>query len=244
MNTDNEKQVITIRGISIQIVKKNVKNLHISVLPPKGRVRITSPVKMNEEAIRMAIISRYAWIKKQQIKYQNQERQSIRECVSGESHYFLGKPYRLKVIEVNDKPTIVIKGKTQLVMQIPEDTTVEKRDKMMSNWYRSRLIELLNTYVPKWEKKMNIKVSKVGVRHMKTRWGSCNKLKNRIWLNTELIKKPHACIEYVLVHEFCHMIEKKHNDKFLELMDMYMPKWRMYKEELNRMPLAYEKWIY
>lgn len=244
MNTDNDKQTISIRGIPIQVIKKNIKNLHVSVLPPTGRVRITSPLKMKDEAIRMAIISRSSWIKKQQIKFQNQKRQSIREYVSGESHYFLGKPYRLKVVETNDKSNISIKGKTQIILEILKGTSLDNRGYQFSKWYRIQLKQVIDKLIIKWEKKMNVKVNKVGIRHMKTRWGSCNQQKKSIWLNLELIKKPSACIEYVLVHEFCHLTEKKHNDAFLKLMDKNIPKWRMFKDELNKMPLSYEKWIY
>lgn len=244
MNIVKVKQIISIRGIQVQIVKKSVKNLHVSVLPPVGRVRITAPLKMKDEAIRMAVISRFPWIKKQQIKFQNQERQSIREYVSGESHYFMGKSYRLKLEETDRKPTIFIKSKTQLMMQVAKDSSFEKRGELITRWYRSQLRDELDKYIPKWEKKMKVKITKVGIRHMKTRWGSCNQLKKTIWLNLELIKKPSPCIEYVLVHEFCHLKEKKHNDAFLKLMDTNMPKWRMYKDELNKLPLSYEKWSY
>jgi hypothetical protein len=244
MNTDNDKQVITIRGIPVQVVKKNVKNLHVSVLPPIGRVRITAPLKMKDESIRMAVISRFSWIKKQQVKFQNQERQLIREYVSGESHYFMGKSYRLILETTENKSNVFIKGKTEIVMQVARDLTTEKRGELLTKWYRAQLWEVLHKLVSKWEKKMAIKVNKVGIRHMKTRWGSCNQINKTIWLNLELIKKPSTSIEYVLVHEFCHLKEKKHNDAFLKLMDKNMPKWRMYKNELNKLPLSYEKWSY
>lgn len=244
MNTDNEKQTVSIRGIAVQVVKKSVKNLHVSVLPPVGRVRITAPLKMKDEAIRMAVISRYSWIKKQQTKFKEQARQSIREYVSGESHYFLGKSYRLKIETTDEKPVVFIKGKTQIVMQVVKDATTDKRGELLTKWYRAQLREILDKLIPKWEKKMKVTATKVGIRHMKTRWGSCNQEQKSIWLNLELVKKPVTSIEYVLVHEFCHLKEKKHNDIFLALMDKNMPKWRMYKDELNKMPLSYEKWSY
>ncbi len=179
MNTDNDKQTISIRGIPIQVIKKNIKNLHVSVLPPTGRVRITSPLKMKDEAIRMAIISRSSWIKKQQIKFQNQKRQSIREYVSGESHYFLGKPYRLKVVETNDKSNISIKGKTQIILEILKGTSLDNRGYQFSKWYRIQLKQVIDKLIIKWEKKMNVKVNKVGIRHMKTRWDHVISKKNQ-----------------------------------------------------------------
>lgn len=244
MNTVNEKQIISVRDIPVQVLKRSVKNLHLSVLPPVGRVRVTAPLKMNDEAIRMAVVSRITWIKKQQVKFKAQDRQSIREYVSGESHYFLGKAYRFKLENTEGKPNVYIRGKTQIVMQVSKEVFVNKRGEILTSWYRAQLRNILDKYIPKWENKMKIKVSNVSIRHMKTRWGSCNQLNKTIWLNLELIKKPSACIEYVLVHEFCHLKEKKHNDAFLKLMDKYMPKWRMFKDELNKMPLAYEKWGY
>lgn len=244
MNTVNEKQSISIRDIPVHVVKKSVKNLHISVLPPIGRVRVTAPLRMKDEAIRMAVISRIAWIKKQQIKFRTQERQSIREYVSGESHYFMGISYRLKLEATTGKPTVFIKGKSQIVMQVASDSSVEKKSELINKWYRDHLREALDKQVSKWEKKMNVKTNKIGIRQMKTRWGSCNQISKTIWLNLELIKKPSTSIGYVLVHEFCHLKEKKHNDAFLKLMDKNLPKWKMYKDELNKMPLVYEKWFY
>lgn len=244
MNTVNEKQIISIRDIPVQVFKRGVKNLHLSVLPPIGRVRVTAPLKMSDEAIRMSVISRFPWIKKQQVKFKAQERQTIREYVSGESHYFMGKSYRLKLETTDEKPAVIIKGKTQIVMHVAKSSSVEKQGELITKWYRVQLRGVLDKYIPKWEKKMKVKITKVGIRHMKTRWGSCNQPKKTIWLNLELIKKPSSCIEYVLVHEFCHLKEKKHNDAFLELINKYLPKWKMFKEELNRMPLAYEKWSY
>ncbi len=244
MNTVNEKQIISIRDLPVQVLKRSVKNLHLSVLPPSGRVRVTAPLKMTDEAIRMAVISRIPWIKKQQIKFKAQERQSIREYVSGETHYFMGKSYRFKLEMIDKKPDVFIKGKTQIVMQIAKESSVEKREELLTSWYQSQLRREVDKYVPKWEKKMKVKTAKIRIRHMKTRWGSCIQVNKTIWLNLELIKKPTTCIEYVLVHEFCHLKEKRHNDAFLNLMNKYMPKWRMYKDELNKLPLSYEKWSY
>ena len=244
MSTDNDKQTISIRGITVQVIKKSIKNLHVSVLPPNGRVRITAPLKMKDEAIRMAIISRFTWTKKQQTKFKNQERQSIREYVSGESHYFLGKAYRLKIETTDGISLVFIKGKTQLVMRVAKDSTTDKRGELLDKWYRTQLRVIFEKLISKWEKKMKVSVTKVGIRRMKTRWGSCNQEQKSIWLNLELIKKPASSIEYVLVHEFCHLKEKKHNNVFLSLMDKNMPKWRMYKDDLNKMPLSYEKWTY
>lgn len=243
MNTDN-KIPLSINNLSLNIIKKDIKNLHVSVLPPDGKVRVTAPLKMDDEAIRMAVISRIPWIKKQQAKFLNQDRQSIRDFVSGESHYYLGKPYRLKVISVNTKPKVYLKGKNQIILQITEKASFDKKQDIFADWYRDQLREILRKMLKKWEKKMDLEINRLGIRRMKTRWGSCNKENKTIRLNLELIKKPESSIEYVLVHELCHIFEKQHNENFIDLMTKYMPKWKIYKEELNRLPLAYEKWNY
>jgi len=244
MSTADGTQKIIVSDISVLVVKKEVKNLHLSVLPPLGTVRVTAPFRMKDESIRIAVVSRLSWIKKQQTKFQDQDRQTLREYVSGESHYLLGKSYRLKLVSKKGVPKVFTKGKTQIVIEIEKDISHEIIEKTFLKWYRENLRKIVDSLQPRWEKKIDVKVKKVSIRHMKTRWGSCNSVSKTIWLNLELIKKPTSCIEYVMVHEFCHLIEKKHNDKFIELMDLHMPKWRMYKDELNRMPLAYEKWKY
>lgn len=244
MNIVSPQQEIKVKGQVVSVTKKDVRNLHISVMPPTGKVRVTAPKNMTAEAIRLAVVSRLSWIEQQQQKFLKQDRQTIRKYVSGESHYYLGRPLRLKITSTEKKSSVYLKGKNSLVIEIKENATRTYKEYLLTKWYRKELNLILKSLLPKVEKSIKIKPTKIGIRHMKTRWGSCNQNKKIIWLNLELIKKPTNSIEFVLVHEYCHMIEKKHNDKFLRLMDTHLPKWRLYKDELNRMPLSYEKWNY
>lgn len=239
MSTNLYLQLGTIEAL---VIRKPIKNLHLSVLPPGGRVRITAPEHMREDAIRTFISTKLPWIKKQQRKFASQERQTEREYVSGESHYFFGKRYRLKVVYENNPPRVNIKGKNKIVLHVREDSTREKREQVMTEWYREKLKTLLDGLILQWQKKTGIYLNSWRVKKMKTRWGTCNQKARRIWLNLELAKKPIACIEYVTVHELLHLIEKRHNERFANLMTKYLPKWRDQKEELNRFILSHEKW--
>ncbi len=243
MNTSNDKTTV-ISNFPVRISKKDVKNLHISVMPPDGIVKVTAPLKMNDEAIRLAVISRLAWIKKQKTKYEKQQRQTRREFVSGEGHYYLGKLYKLRVIEATGKPYIYIKGKKEIFLEINKPNNALRREQISEKWYRKQLSQQVDRLTLKWIKTIPVEYKKIGIRKMKTRWGSCNQRTKIIWLNLELIKKPESCIEYVLVHELCHLLEKHHNDNFIKLMDKYLPKWEKLKDDLNRMPLSYEEWKY
>lgn len=244
MSIVSGRQTIKVKEQVVNVIQKDVRNLHISVMPPHGHVRVTAPKNMTTDAIRLAVISRLSWIEQQQQKFLKQNRQTIRNYVSGESHYYLGRPLRLKIVSTTKHSLVFLKGKGSLVIEAKPDSSSEYREHLLTKWYRKELNSILNTLLPKIEKSMKIKPVKIGIRHMKTRWGSCDQDKKIIWLNLELIKKPTNSIEFVLIHEFCHLVEKKHNDKFVDLMDTHLPKWRMYKDELNKLPLAYEKWNY
>ncbi len=239
MSTNSYLQLGT---IEILVVRKKVKNLHLSVLPPSGRVRVTSPENMKDDAIRTLISTRLPWIKKQQIKFTGQERQTARKYVSGESHYFLGKRHRLEVIYKDEAPRVSVKGKNKIVLQVRPKNTVQKRGEVLTLWYREQLYPIVDELIQKWEKKLNVKTSYWGIKQMKTRWGTCNHKRARILINLELAKKPLACIEYVAVHELIHLIEKKHSDKFVSLLKKYLPKWKSSKEELNKHILSYAEW--
>jgi len=239
MNTNSYLQLGNIEAL---VVRKPIKNLHLSVLPPAGRVRITAPEHMKDDAIRTFIATRLQWIKKQQGKFAAQERQTEREYVSGESHYFLGKRYRLEVVYEDDTPRVSVKGNSKIILRVRQKSTREKREKVMTDWYRKELRTLVDKVISKWQKKTGIDARAWRIKKMKTRWGTCNQKAGRIWLNLELAKKPIACIEYVIVHELLHLVEKKHNERFVNLLTEYLPKWRSQKEELNRFILSHEKW--
>ena len=225
---------LTVDNIEIQLIKKNIKNLHLSVLPPDGSVRISAPKELNDEAIRLFVVSKLAWIKKQRAKFKRQERQPEREFVSGESHYFLGQRYLLNVIYTNKRRQgAAIRNKTYLDLFVRENSGKEQRRKVMREWYRSELKALIPPLISKWEPIIGVKVESWGVKRMKTKWGSCNIAAKRIWLNLELAKKNPACLEYIVVHEMVHFLERLHNEHFVAYMDKFLPNWRSIKAELN-----------
>lgn len=235
---------LKIADVQIEIVKKNIKNLHLSVHPPYGRVRIAAPKTMSDEAIRVFAICKLSWIKKQRLKFQNQDRQSEREFISGESHYFLGRRYLLNVIYTSKKQRVEIIKNNQIDLYVRENSTTEQREKVMSEWYRSFLKEQIPVIISKWEKEIGVKVDSWGVKLMKTKWGTCNIEAKRIWINLELAKKSPRCLEYIIVHEMIHLLERNHNDRFHAYMDMFMPNWKEIKAELNGMVFENSNWTY
>jgi predicted metal-dependent hydrolase len=225
---------LMVGDIEIELIKKNIKNLHLSVLPPDGRVRISAPKKLDDETIRLFAVSKLSWIKKQQVKFQNQERQPERDFVSGESHYFLGERYLLNVIYTNKrKQGVEVRNKTYLDLFVRENSNKEQREKVMREWYRRKLKALIPPLIEKWEPIIGVEVDAWGVKLMKTRWGSCNTTARRIWLNLELAKKNPVCLEYIVVHEMVHLLERLHNEKFVAYMDKFLPDWRSTRAELN-----------
>ena len=235
---------IVVSNISVDVVRKNIKNLHLAVYPPNGRVRVAVPLRMNDDAVRLAIISRLAWIKRHQTKFAGQERQSAREFVTGESHYFQGGRYRLNVVYRNGAPKVFIRNNTTIDLFVREGSDRSQRQRVLTEWYRRQLKEQVPSLIDKWQPVVNVSVAEWGVKQMKTRWGTCNSKAHRIWLNLELAKKPVHCLEYIIVHEMLHLLERNHSDRFKALMDRFMPLWRSYREELNQTPLAHESWSY
>jgi hypothetical protein len=229
---------INLGNINIDVVLKDIKNVHLSVQPPLGKVRISAPNRMDLETIRMFAISKFGWIKKQQIKMLEQKRESIKDYKTRESHYFLGKRYLLKVVEVNHKPRVLI-NHNNIILNVKPNSTSEQRQILLQEWYRCQLKEIAIKMIKKLERKMNVKVSEVAIRKMKTRWGSCNNKSKKIHLNLELAKKPLQCIEYIVVHEMVHIIERKHNERFLAYMNKFLPNWKACKNELSYLPTIY-----
>lgn len=230
--------------MQVDVVRKDIKNLHLGVYPPNGRVRISVPLRINDDAVRTAIVSRMGWIRKQQRKFAKQNRQSKREMVTGESHYFQGNRYRIDVIEHNGPPKVSLRNNKKLEMRVRPGTNKDKREDLIQKWYRSRLRELIPELVAKWEPLIGVKVAEWRIKKMKTRWGSCNIDARRIWLNLELAKKPPSCLELIVVHEMVHLLERRHNDRFKSIMDRFLPQWKLYQDELNQAPLAHSEWIY
>lgn len=232
---------IKLGDITVEVELKDIKNVHLSVYPPKGRVRIAAPIRMDLDTIRIYAISKLSWIKKQQIKFKEQVREKPREYLNRESHYYFGARYLLKVIERDSPPVVSIKHKS-IELQIRPGTDTKKRHAIMEEWYREQLKEIVPSYIHKWEKKMGVSLNEFAIKKMKTKWGTCNIEAKRIWLNLELAKKPYHCIEYIIVHEMVHLLERNHNDKFIGYMNHYLPEWKHLKSELNRLPVSHRDW--
>ena len=235
---------ITIGGLTIDVVQKNIKNMHLSVYPPAGRVRIAVPLNVDDESVRLFIISKLSWIKTNQRKFENQDRQSLRVFAERESHYFQGTRYLLRVKEHDAPPKIEIKSKTHIDLYIRPGTSTEQQQVILNEWYRKQLKSQIPAIIAKWEKTIGVTVDDWGVKQMKTKWGTCNIEEKRIWINLELAKKPTNCLEYIVVHEMVHLLERHHNDRFLAYINKFMPQWKLYKEELNRMPVSHGEWSY
>lgn len=235
---------IIIGNIDIELIRKNIKNVHLSVHPPYGRVRLAVPEKMDEEAVRIFAISKLSWIKKQRKKFITQERQSEREFLSGESHYYLGTRYLLNIIETSGKQHVEIRNNNYMDLYVRPNSTIEKREKIMSEWYRHNLKKVIPEYIKKWEKIMDVSVNSWGVKLMKTKWGTCNTQAKRIWINLELAKKNPRCLEYIIVHEMVHLFERRHNDIFKNYMDKFLPNWKSIRDELNGLTYDSSKWSY
>lgn len=235
---------IEVNGIRVDVVRKNIKNLHLGVYPPAGRVRVAAPEHLDDEAVRLAVASRLAWIRRQQEHYAAQERESAREMVTGESHYLQGRRYRLDVVVVTGRPSVSLRDGRTLEMRIRAGTSTADRRQLLQRWYRRLLRGQVADLLAKWQPVVGVEVADWGIKRMKTRWGTCNSEARRIWINLELAKKPPACLEYIVVHELVHLIERCHNERFRELMDHHLPQWRMNRDELNSAPLVHEDWVY
>jgi len=242
MNT--ERHQITVRGLVVDVVRKNIKHLHLAVYPPAGRIRVAVPLRVNDEAVRLAVITRLAWINRHRRKFAGQERQSVREYISGESHYFQGRRYRLNVVYQDGPAHVAIRNNGAIDLFVRQGSDTSQRERVLRAWYRRQLKALIPPLIAKWKSAIAVEVAEWGVKQMKTKWGVCNIRAHRIWLNLELAKRPIQCLEYVIVHELVHLLERLHSERFMELMDKFMPHWRLRREELNRSALGHETWDY
>ena len=232
---------LTVSGIDVDVVYKDIKNLHIGVYPPMGRVRVAAPDRLDDEQVRLAVVSRLSWIKRQRDQLQAAQRQSAREMVTGESHYVWGSRLRLKVIERPGRAHIEVDG-DRLLLYISAETTSDRRREVLDRWYRDILRKAIPALIEKWERRMEVTVPKWSIRRMKTKWGSCNRETGHIWFNVELAKKHPESLEYLVVHEMTHLLERNHGDRFTKLMDKNLPEWRARRDRLNEAPLGHEQW--
>ena len=241
---NSETHQITVSDLVVDVVRKPIKNLHLGVYPPNGRVRVAAPLSVNDEAVRLAIISRLGWIHRQREKFDAQPRQSQREMVRGESHYSLGQRYRLEIMPSSGAAKVKIKNKSVLQLYIRPESSDAQRERALQNWYREQLKILIPPLLEKWQAILGVEVADWGVKKMKTKWGTCNVSAGRVWINLELAKKPASCLEYIIVHELTHLLERNHNDRFVAILDAHLPQWRQHRALLNAAPLAHEDWLY
>ncbi|HXB68351.1 MAG TPA: SprT family zinc-dependent metalloprotease [Candidatus Acidoferrales bacterium] len=234
---------IALGEIAVDVVTKNIKNVHLSVYPPTGKVRISAPLRMDLDSIRLFAISKLGWIRQQQKKVIEQEREPPREYLDRESHYVWGTRYLLKVIEKDAAPEVQLEH-SQLLLQTRPATSEAHKQAILEEWYRAQLKEAVPALIAKWEPLMGVKVERFFVQRMKTKWGSCSPASAGIRLNTDLARKPRECLEYIVVHEMAHLREPTHNSRFIALMDHFMPNWRFCREVLNRLPVQHENWGY
>ncbi len=229
--------------ISVEVVKKDIKNVHLSVYPPAGRVRISAPLRMSLAAIRVFAISKLGWIRQQQNKLRGQERETPREYLDRESHYVWGKRYLLEVKESDAAPAVELRHK-KIHLRVRQGPGNEKKQAILEEWYREQLKRAVPPLIARWEPLIGVKVNRFFTQRMKTKWGGCRPGSGSIRLNTELARKPPQCLEYILVHEMIHLLESTHSARFVDLMNQFMPQWRFYRAELNRLPVRHEEWGY
>ena len=229
---------IEISGIKIEIQKKNIKNLHLAVLPPDGKVRVSAPMHLSDESITMFIRTKLGWIKKQQAKFERQPRQSEREYVSGETLYLFGQQYFLRVEYSYKGNSLVLEG-NEAILTVRKESNAKQREAFVNEWYRSKLKEKIEIYLPKWERITGLYCDSWQTKYMTTRWGTCNTNTRKIWLNLQLAKKPIECLEYVILHELAHLKVRNHGVEFIVILDQYMPYWRSIKKTLNDSLLDY-----
>jgi len=234
---------IQLGEIAVDVVKKDIKNVHLSVYPPTGKVRISAPLRMDLSTIRLFAIAKLGWIRQQQKKVNEQERETPREYLDRESHYLWGKRYLLKVIEKDAAPSVELKH-SHILLQIRPGSSEEKKQAVLDEWYRQQLKDAVPAVIAKWEPLMRVKVERFFVQRMKTKWGSCSRSSASIRLNTDLARKPRECLEYIVVHEMAHLLEPTHNTRFTTLMNSLIPEWRRRREMLNRLPVRHETWEY
>lgn len=236
-------EVLHLGDMQVEVIRKDIKHVHLSVLPPEGKVRISAPLRTRLDTLRAFTVTRLGWIRQEQKKMRAQKRETPREYLNKESHYLWGKRYLLELKAIEGKAFVQQKHR-KLVLSIKPDATEEEKAVVMEAWYREQLKNEMPVLIAKWEKKLGVKVQRFFVQRMKTRWGSCNAVAGNIRINTELAKKPKECLEYIVVHEMVHLKEPSHNARFVALLDKHMPGWNVHRDILNGLPVRHENWVY
>lgn len=236
--------VLNVAGLTIAVVRKDIKNLHLGVYPPAGRVRVAAPLVLSDEAVRLAVIDKLAWIRLQRSKFEQQARQSEREMAAGESHYVFGRRCRLRVHAAEGAPRVAARGVASLDLFVRPGASPAQRAAVLDRWYREQLKAVAAPMFRAWQDRLGVQPSAWGVKRMKAKWGSCTPASRRIWLNSELAKKPVECIEYIVVHELLHLVEPNHGERFVALMNRHLPRWAATQKRLNAAPLGHEEWTF
>lgn len=234
-------ETIQLGDIDITLTRKDIKNVHLSVLPPAGRVTMSVPKATRLDVARAYAISKLGWIREQQEKLLGQARETPRQFVERESHYLWGRRYLLSILEEDVKPFVRLTH-GRIILTVRPGNSQEKREEVLHEWHKALLHKEVPALIRKWETKLGVAVSGYFLQRMKTKWGACNHRAGNIRLNTELVKKPKDLLEYVIVHEMVHLIEPTHSTRFLELLTEHYPGWREARAEINEMPLTAEVW--
>lgn len=234
---NSNKQYLIVSGIPVEVTRKNIKNLHLKVVPPEGDVRLSIPKYVSDDNAKLLVESKLDWIKHKRTEIRNTPRAPKLEYVSGELHYYRGQPFRLKLIQGKGKQGVALEDDA-LCLHVKPGASVEAKEKVLSAWYRAQTKLVIEDLLVKWQPIIGKQVSDYGVKKMKTRWGTCNTRDKRIWLNLELIKRADECLEYVFVHEMVHLLERYHNKRFYSYMDTFLPHWKQSRELLNTLPLS------
>ena len=234
---------IELGDIIVDVVHKDIKNVHLSVYPPTGHVRISAPERMSLDTIRLFAISKLGWIKEQQRELGAQDRETPREYLERESHYLWGQRLLLKIEEIEAAPSVEMRHNA-LLLRVRPDASAETKEAVLADWYRQLVRSAAQPLIETWQARLDVTVVRLYVRQMKTRWGSCNPSAGAIRLNTELAKKPIECLEYIIAHEMLHLLEPTHNARFTSLLDHHMPQWQERRNALNRLPVRHEEWKY
>ncbi len=234
-------ETIKIGKLSILVTKKDIKNVHLSVHPPHGRVTLAAPRATPIDVARAYAIAKLGWIREQQKKLENQARESPRQFIERESHYLWGRRHLMSVVHCDTKPFVSLDYK-RITLTVRRGSSAMKRAQVIHEWHKSLLHEVVPPLIKKWERKLKVKVAGYFLQRMKTKWGSCNQRSRHIRLNTELVKKPKDLLEYVIVHEMAHLLERTHNDRYIAILDQYYPSWREARAELNELPLTAVVW--
>lgn len=231
---------LSIGPVAVDVVRKDIKHMHLAVYPPTGRVRLAVPLRVSEETMRLFVIDKLGWIKRHQRNFKAQDRLPPREYLARESHYYQGRRYLLRLQPTTGPGYVKINGPTYLDLYARPGSSPAYLAKVLDDWYRATLREQLPALLEKWEARLDVKATFVGIRRMKTKWGSCNPDTGRVWLNLELAKQPPVCLEYIVVHELVHLLERRHSDRFRALLTYHLPQWEQAKRALGDLPVAGE----